>query len=214
VHEINRTGSMLDNIIYRNVALAGERFDPELIAELAEHAPSSVARRGEGLVFRHLIVQPKMTPLPIFLESASREAAEAAIANLGHCIKNNAAANIFNKDLDIRNYGVSRFLKVFLFDYDALEPLASVKIRTNSDRVDGEEDIPPWFFEKGVIFLPEEIEANLKLSERALRRFFRDRHGDLLTTEYWEAMQAAILKGRLPRISVYPDSTRLRRTAS
>ena len=35
--------------------------------------------------------------------------------------------------------------------------------RTNLDRFDGEEDIPEWFFESGVILLPEEIVAGLYL---------------------------------------------------
>ena len=50
---------------------------------------------------------------------------------------------------------------MYLFDYDALETFTDVKIRSNRDRCDGEEDIPGWFFEDGVVFLPEEIEVGL-----------------------------------------------------
>ena len=103
------------------------------------------------------------------------------IVNLGHCIKNNAAANVFNKDLDARNYGVSLFHKVYLFDYDALEPLTRVKVRSNAGRFEGEDDVPDWFYEDGVVFLPEEIESGFRLRDRALRRLFRDVHGDLMT---------------------------------
>src|SRR2546430_15072015 len=81
--------------------------------------------------------------------------------NLGFCIRNNAAANIFNKDFDIRNYGVSRYLKIYLYHYDAGETLTDVKVWTNRDRCDGEEDVPSWFFEPGGSFLPEGIEAGL-----------------------------------------------------
>jgi isocitrate dehydrogenase kinase/phosphatase len=210
VHEINRTGSMLDNIIYYNISLDRRWFAPELLAEFAAQAGQTVSRQGEVLVFKHLIVQLKMIPLPVFLETASPEAAECAVVNLGHCIRNNAAANIFNKDLDARNYGVSRYLKVFLYDYDAIEPLAAVKIRTNQDRVEGEEDIPDWFFEDGIIFLPEEIEAGLCICNTALSRCFRREHADLLTADYWNGVQRALLQGRVPRIRVYPDAARLR----
>jgi len=210
VHEINRTGSMLDNIIYYNVRLDRDWFADELLSQLLDFAGNTVSAQADYLVLRHLIVQPKMIPLPLFLESASREDAETAVVNLGHCIRNNAAANIFNRDLDGRNYGVSRYLKVYLFDYDALEPFTAVKIRTNLDRIDGEEEIPEWFFEDGVIFLPEEIEAGLRIDDRALRRVFREAHGDLLTTEYWEGVQRALLQGRVPRLRVYPEETRLR----
>jgi isocitrate dehydrogenase kinase/phosphatase len=132
------------------------------------------------------------------------------VVNLGHCIRNNAAANIFNKDLDGRNYGVSRFLKVYLFDYDAVEPLTEIKIRTNQDRFDGEEDVPDWFFESGYVFLPEETDVGLRISDRALQDLFREEHGELMTLDYWEGVQRALQKGLVPRLRVYPDETRLR----
>jgi len=201
---------MLDNIIYYNVKLDRDWFAEDLLRELLDYAGDTVSAQKDYLVLRHLIVQPKMIPLPIFLETASHEAAVTAVVNLGHCIRNNAAANIFNKDLDGRNYGVSRFLKVYLFDYDALEPFTDVKIRTNTDRIEGEEDIPEWFFEDGVVFLPEEIESGLRIDDRSLRRVFREAHGDLLTTDYWEGVQRALLQGRVPRLRVYPEETRLR----
>jgi isocitrate dehydrogenase kinase/phosphatase len=109
VHEINRTGSMLDNIIYYNLKLDRSWFNPELLDELLADATESVSLRGDAVVLKYLIVQRRMTPLPVFLETATMAEAETAIVNLGYCIKNNAAANIFNKDLDARNYGVSRF---------------------------------------------------------------------------------------------------------
>ena len=84
----------------------------------------------------------------------------------GRCIRNNAATNIFNRDLDSRNYGVGRYGRVFLFDYDAVEKLTDVKIRTNLDREPGEETVPDWFFEEGVVFLPEELQHGMQLMNR------------------------------------------------
>ena len=211
VHEINRTGSMLNNIIYYNLTLEAELFNPALLQELLDNAGQSVSLQGDAVIFKHLIVQRRMWPLPVFLETASQADAETAIVNLGFCIKNSAAANIFNKDLDARNYGVSRFLKVYLFDYDALEPFTDVKIRTNQDRFDGEEDIPDWYFEDGVVFLPEEIETGLRIPSKPLRRLFRDVHGDLLSTEYWERIQADLHAGKVPSVRTYPQSRELRR---
>ena len=209
VHEINRTGSMLDNVIYNNIRLERDWFSEAILEELLTNAEQTVSAQGGSLIFKHLIVQPKMNPLPLFLETARRADAEAAVINLGHCIKNNAAANIFNKDLDGRNYGVSHFHKVYLYDYDALEVFTEVKIRTNLDRVEGEEDIPDWFFEEGVVFLPEEIEAGLRIHDRSLRRLFREVHGDLLTTDYWESLQEDLRCGRVPRIRIYPEACTL-----
>ena len=211
VHEINRTGSMLDNIIYFNIALETSLFAPSLLDDLLAAASDTVSLQGDSVVFKYLIVQPRMTPLPVFLARAGEREVRVVIDSLGDCIKNNAAANIFNKDLDARNYGVSHFLKVYLFDYDALEDFIDVKIRSNADRIDGEEDIPDWYFEDGVIFLPEEIEAGLCIRDRAQRQLFRELHGDLMTPAYWENLQRELRLDRVPAIKVYPDTCRLRR---
>ena len=209
VHEIDRTGSMLDNIIYYNLELDPAWFEPDLLAELLRDASESVSLRDDAVIHKHLIVQRRVRPLPVFLQNATPEEAREVIVNLGHCIKNNAAANVFNKDLDARNYGVSRFRKVYLFDYDALEPLTRVKVRSNAGRVDGEDDIPDWFYEDGVIFLPEEIESGFRIHDRGIRRLFRDVHGDLLTTGYWERMQYDLDRGRVPSIRLYPEQRKL-----
>lgn len=209
VHEINRTGSMLDNVMYFNMELARDMFDPGLLADLCEHASGNVQVMGDSVRIRSLIVQTKIVPLPEFLETADEEAMEEVMINLGHCIRNNMAANIFNKDLDSRNYGVGYFHKVFLFDYDAVEKLTDVKVRTNLDRESGEEDPPEWFFEHGVVFLPEEIEAGLRIRQRAARRYFREHNADLLTPDCWWDVQRRLARGEVLRLRNYPESRRL-----
>lgn len=209
VHEINRTDSMLDSMLFYNLRLDASWFDPALKEQLLEFASESVHEDGEGLVFKYLIVQRKLTPLPVYLENATQRQAETAMVNLGYCIKNNAAGNIFNRDLDARNYGVTSYLKVYLFDYDALEELTDVKVRTNTDRIEGEEDIPDWYFEDGVVFLPEELTTGLCLPHRELRRRFSDEHWLLHTTGYWEGIQRDLEQGKVPSVAVYPDTEKL-----
>jgi isocitrate dehydrogenase kinase/phosphatase len=209
VHEINRTGSMLDNIVYYNLKLARPWFEPALAAELVQSAGNSVQLQGGAVVFKYLIAQRKLTPLNVFLETAPEHKAQRAMVNLGFCIRNNAAANVFNKDFDIRNYGVSRYLKIYLYDYDAVEALTDVKVRTNRDRCDGEEDVPAWFFEPGVIFLPEEIEAGLRVRNRTLRRAFRGAHAELMSVEFWEGLQQSLRAGEVPGAHTLPESCHL-----
>ncbi|MGU3538482.1 isocitrate dehydrogenase kinase/phosphatase AceK regulatory subunit [Methylobacterium sp. A54F] len=213
VHGADRAGSMLDNILYTNASLPADLFAPALLDELLEAGAGTVSRHGDAVLFGHLIAQMKMTPLPLFLETASSEEAVRAVLNLGDCIKNNAAANLFNRDLDGRNYGVSAVRRVFLFDYDAVEPLTNVKIRTNLGREDGEEGIPDWYFEEGTVFLPEEMMTGLRLDDPALRRTFREAHAELLTVDYWEGMQRALGAGKVPRVRSYPPGRRLHRHA-
>ena len=203
VHDMDRAGSMLDNVMYSNVRLERSWFAPELLQELAQAAPGSVKILHRYVLFKHLIVQMKLVPLPVFLENADAEAGKRAIEDLGICIQNNAAANIFNKDLDARNYGVSRIGKIYLFDYDAVEPLSGVKVRTNVGRFDGEEDIPDWFFETGTIFLPEEMLVGLRIDDPVMRRYFREANAELMSIDYWEGMQRAHSKGFVPKVRSY-----------
>jgi isocitrate dehydrogenase kinase/phosphatase len=209
VHEINRAGSMLDNVMYFNLRLARGMFAPALLDEICREAAGSVQVDQEGVYLRVLIVQLKIVPLPVFLQSADEDATRAVMVSLGNCIRNNAATNIFNKDLDSRNYGVGRYGRVFLFDYDAVEKLTDVKIRTNTDREPGEEAVPDWYFEDGVIFLPEELEHGLQLRSSHARRCFREENLDLLGVEYWRDVQQKLQCGEVPGLQVYPDSTKL-----
>src|SRR5580692_7204557 len=209
VHEINRAGSMLDNVMYFNLRLAREMFDPALLDEICREAGGSVQVDQDGVYLRVLIVQLKIVPLPVFLQSADEEATRAVMVSLGNCIRNNAATNIFNKDLDSRNYGVGRYGRVFLFDYDAVEKLTDVKIRTNADREPGEETAPDWFFEEGVIFLPEELEYGLQLKNSHAHRAFREENFDLLSVEYWRDVQQTLLRGEVPELRTYPENAKL-----
>jgi isocitrate dehydrogenase kinase/phosphatase len=210
VHELNRSGSMLDNIIYNNTVLPRGYFGDDLLDELCCACGSSVRLLARDVFFDHLVVQRRLTPLPIYLEACTPAEAERVVIRLGQCIRNNAATNVFNRDLDGRNYGVSSLGFVYLFDYDALEYLTDVDVETNADREPGEEDPPDWFFGGRLVFLPEELELHLRLPGRALKRLFREAHGELLTAAYWRRMQAWLREGRVPRVRTYPRSSQLR----
>lgn len=200
---------MLDNIIYSNLWLPRKMFKTALLNEILEQTNDSVSLSGGEVFFRHLIVQRKLVPVPLYLQDCTREEAEMVVIRLGQCIRNNAATNIFNRDLDGRNYGVSSLRFVYLFDCDAVEVLTDVKVRTNTDLEDGEEGIPEWYFENGIVFLPEEIEAHLRLPDSGLRRLFREAHGELLTVDYWTRMQRLLDQGHVPSVRTYPRSTQL-----
>jgi isocitrate dehydrogenase kinase/phosphatase len=209
VHEINRAGSMLDNVMYFNLRLDSDMFDPELLELLCAESSSSVHVDEDGVLLRSLIVQLKIIPLPVYLRDAAESETREVIGRLGQCIRNNAATNIFNKDLDSRNYGVGRYGGVFLFDYDAVEKLTDVKIRTNLDREPGEEAVPDWFFEDGVVFLPEELEHGMQLMNHYARKCFREENWDLLMVEYWERIRQRLLRGEIPELEMFPDSCKL-----
>jgi isocitrate dehydrogenase kinase/phosphatase len=209
VHEINRAGSMLDNVMYFNVRLDRDMFEAELLDEICEQAAGTVHVEQGSVFLRSLISQLKIVPLPVFLDRASESETQTVIISLGQCIRNNAATNIFNKDLDSRNYGVGRYGRVVLFDYDAVEKLTDVKIRTNLDREPGEEVLPSWFFEDGVIFLPEELEHGMQLKNDFARRCFRKENSDLLSVHYWQEVQEQLQRNEVPELKMYPDASKL-----
>ena len=209
IHQVNRTGSMLDSIIYRNLRMESSMFEPNLLRNILDQASDSVSLHGDYVLFKTLIVQLKITPFPVYVEIADSQQKRKASRNLGYCIKNNMAANIFNHDLDSRNYGVGQFGKVFLFDYDALEKLTDVKVRTNLDRFDGEEDIPDWFFEDGVVFLPEELESGLQIRNREARFYFHEAHEDLLRVDSWESTQQKLINGEVIGLKTYADARKI-----
>ena len=105
---INRTGSMLDNTIFYNLKLDRAWFDPRLLEELVTAASNAVRLQGDAVIFKYLVVQRTLMPLNVYLQGAAPDKARRAISNLGHCIRNNAAANLFNRDFDARNYGFTR----------------------------------------------------------------------------------------------------------
>ena len=109
VHEINRAGSMLDNVMYFNLRLDRDMFDPRCSRSCAAESGETVHVERDGVFLRSLIVQLKIIPLPVYLENAGEERNPRGHRQPGQCIRNNAATNIFNKDLDSRNYGVGRY---------------------------------------------------------------------------------------------------------
>ena len=98
---------------------------------------------------------------------------------------------------------------MFLFDYDAVEKLTEVKIRTNLDREPGEEAVPDWFFEEGVVFLPEELQHGMQLMNRHARKCFREENLDLLGSSIGSGCRKSCLRGEVPELQMFPDSCKL-----
>ena len=60
-----------------------------------------------------------------------------------------------------------------------------------------------------MIFLPEELEYGMQLKGSHARRCFREENADLLGVEYWQDVQQKLLRGEVPGLRMYPDSSRL-----
>jgi len=75
------------------------RFAPELLEELAAETANTVHVEGDDLIFDHLYIERRMTPLNLFLRTAVAPAAELAVLDYGQCIRDLAYTNIFAGDL-------------------------------------------------------------------------------------------------------------------
>lgn len=129
VKQHDRVGRMSDTLEFSDVALPVERFDDELLAEIKELAPSQFEREGDSIIIHHVYIERRMTPLNIYLDTATDREAENAVKEFGNAIKELASANIFPGDLLWKNFGVTRNRHVVFYDYDEIEYLTDCNFR-------------------------------------------------------------------------------------
>ncbi len=195
-----RVGRLADTQEFEYLAFDRERFDPACLEELCLKAPSLVEVVGDKVVIQHMYIEEKMTPLDIFLAEASAADAEQAIVDFGTAIKELAAHNIFAGDLLWKNFGVTRFRRLVLYDYDEIRPLLDCNFRDIPAPKTWEDEMSaqPYYAVRDNDVFPEEW-APFIVPRRpdALKAAFVDAHADLLTAEYWRGVQRDLVAGRV-----------------
>ena len=218
VHEMNRGRLMLDAWLYRNLHFPRESFDEQVLQELVASAPSSVRLDGNTVVLKHVYAQRRVQPLSTFFdETQDRAARERAIDALGTFIEDLAGMGFFMADcygLPF-NTGLTHASNVALFDFDDLGPILRHRFRETPPLAD-EKDELLWNSETdGAWFSVEENDVLVDEWERFLgvpadlRDYFRERHGDLFTVDYWQQVQRRIMAGKLHFVLPYPSERRL-----
>jgi isocitrate dehydrogenase kinase/phosphatase len=212
VKDVDRVGRMVDALEFVNLALPAGRFSPELVQQLLELAPSSIVLDGEHVIVRHCYVERRMIPLNLYLEWATPEQADAAIADYGEAIRQLAIANIFPGDMLFRNFGVTRYGRVVFYDYDEIEYLTDLTIRSIPPAPNPEAELAdePWYRVGPRDVFPEEWGAFLLGSPKVREPFLRH-HADLLTPEFWLEAQQRVAAGEVVDFFPYPESARFRR---
>jgi len=124
VHEINRAAGMW-TMSCTSISGGSNMFDGALLDEISRDASGSVQVVDDG-VSAFIDRTAEIIPLPVYLERASESETRTVIARLGHCIRNNAATNIFNR-IWIPGITASPYGRVYLFDYDAVEEIDGSK---------------------------------------------------------------------------------------
>lgn len=202
VHD--RVGRMADTQEFSNFALPLERFDPECLDELMDLCANSVSIEDEQVVIQHLYIERRMTPLNIYLESASDEARHNALDEYGQAIKQLAAANIFPGDMLLKNFGVTRHGRVVFYDYDEISYLTEVTFRKIPEPQTYEQEMAsePWYHIAPEDVFPEEF-ATFLFPSLQIRKEFAAMHGDLFDAEYWIGLQARIRDGQMMEFFPY-----------
>jgi len=211
----DRAGRLIDAQEFEHLRFDRRRFAPDLLDELGRRASRRVTIEGDSVVIRHLYIERRLTPLNLFLKSASDEAARAAVVDYGKAIKDLASANIFPGDILLKNFGVSRHGRVIFYDYDELCLLTDCNFRDlPAARSDDEEYAaePQYVVGENDIF-PAEFRTFLGLPGD-LREVFTGAHGDLFEASAWCAVQERVRAGDLIRIAPYLERRRLHRPRS
>ncbi len=209
VKKVDRVGRMADTLEFSHVALPLARFSPELLEELRREVPSQIEEVGDQLVIKHLYIERRMTPLNLYLETASEAEAEAAIIEYGNAIRELAIANIFPGDMLWKNFGVTRYGRVVFYDYDEIEYMTDVHFRAIPPAPYPEMEMSdePWYAAGPMDVFPEEF-ATFLLGDPKIRRIFMKHHRDLLTPEFWQQTQERIRAGIVEDFFPYGEEMR------
>jgi isocitrate dehydrogenase kinase/phosphatase len=218
VHEMNRGRLMLDAWLYRNLSFPRRAFDDRVLDELLTSAPSSVRLDGDTVVLKHAYAQRKVQPLNTFFDQTrDRNLRERAIDALGAFIKDLARMGFFIGDHYglTCNTGLTHASNVALFDFDDLGPLLHYRFRETPPMPDGLDELlwnseidGAWFRVDANDVLVDEWETFLGVPHD-LRDYFRQKHGDLFTTDYWTEVQRRVQAGELHYVLPYPAERRL-----
>jgi isocitrate dehydrogenase kinase/phosphatase len=212
VHRMDRVGRMLDIMTFHNLRFSQDLFAPELLDTLAQAAPSNVDITHGQVVFRHLYAEREVFPLDVFLrdESFSVQVRNQAAVDYGRAIKDLAATGIFVGDYMTKNFGVTRYGRVVLYDCDDLDDLTQWNFRHLPEAPEWAEclDYDDWL-SKGPYDMFPEHGLRLFCVPAGFREVFLEHHGDILTPDYWNRIKTELLAGNIPEFYPYPLSKRL-----
>lgn len=211
----DRVGRMADTQEFNNLAFARARFSDELMEELRKVAPSVLEEHGKTLIIKHVYVERRMTPLNLYLRSATDAQIEAVMDEYGNAIKQLAAANIFPGDMLLKNFGVTRHGRVVFYDYDEIVPLTDCNFRVIPKPRTEEEEMSsqPWYSVAPNDIFPEEFALFFSGNQRA-RQVFDTLHSDIYEASFWQGLQEEIRAGHVEDFFPYRRELRFDRQSN
>ncbi len=206
VFKHDRAGRLVDAQEFKRLRLPRDRFKQELADELLRDCSETCRIENEHLVVEHCYIERRLTPLNLYLESASEEQARAAAKEYGQAIRDLAMSNIFAGDLLLKNFGVTRHGRVIFYDYDELCLVTECNFRKMPEPRDDMDEMRAgaWFYVAPNDVFPEQFIEFLGFKPAA-KQAFLEFHGDLLTPEFWTRLKRRFDAGEV--IDVLPYAT-------
>jgi len=161
------------------------------------------------VIVGHCYVERRMTPLNLYLETATADEVETVVREYGDTIRDLAIANVFAGDMLWRNFGVNRHGRVVFYDYDEIEYLTDCVFRRIPPPPNPEAELSgePWYPVGPLDVFPEEFETFL-LGSPQVRDAFMRHHADLLRPEFWQRCQEQVARGEIVDFWPYPEELR------
>jgi isocitrate dehydrogenase kinase/phosphatase len=209
VKKVDRVGRMADTLEFSLVALPKKRFSDELVEALRKHVPSLLEEDGDDLIIKHLYIERRMTPLNIYLDTATPEQIDHAVHEYGNAIRELAIANIFPGDMLWKNFGMTSYNRVVFYDYDEIEYMTDCNFRYIPEAPYPEMEMSgePWYSVGRNDVFPEEFSSFL-LGSAKVRAAFLKYHRNLLSVEFWRETQERIRSGYVEDFFPYPEELR------
>ena len=204
VFKHDRAGRLVDAQEFKRLRFPKELFEPELLEELLKETTLTVRVDGPHLVFDHMYIERRMTPLNIYLRSMPAAEAELAVLDYGQCIRDLAYTNIFAGDLLLKNFGVTRHGRVIFYDYDELCAITDCHFRDMPEPTNLEDEMrgETWFYVADNDVFPETFIRFLAFDD-AQREAFQNMHGEILTAQFWRNVQARLKEGEVLEVLPY-----------
>ncbi|MDP5032971.1 MAG: bifunctional isocitrate dehydrogenase kinase/phosphatase [Paraglaciecola sp.] len=203
----DRVGRMADTHEYMNFRLPLNRMDPALLQELQEECAGSIEVTSEAVIIKHLYIERKMTPLNLYLEQETDpDKIRHAIDELGLCIKQIAAANIFAGDMLHKNFGITRHGRVIFYDYDEICYMHEREFRL-LPRSDDPYALDTLSVGPTDVF-PEQFEHFI-VGKKHLKLLLKELHGDLMTQAFWLGAQEKAKTREVQYFWPYSEAKRL-----
>jgi len=204
VFKHDRAGRLVDAQEFKRLRFPRALFAPELLAELRTETAGTVHEEGADLIFDHMYIERRMTPLNLYLRSASESAAERAVLDYGQCIRDLAYTNIFAGDLLFKNFGVTRHGRVIFYDYDELCQVTDCRFRDVPEASNPEDEMrgEAWYFVADNDVFPETFINFLGFTD-AQRTAFMRMHGEILTAAFWRGVQQRLAEGEVLEVLPY-----------